>query len=317
MSFSKRSSLIIVIIAAVIAVSGCDMIKPKNKNKPLTQNKIAPTATEEVLVTTPTDTNSAQNNEQLPKNVLAKVGTWTITLDEYKDRLEGVKKVMKEFDEKVPGAKEMLLDDIIRQQLLVYEARQQKIDQLPDIQGAVKDFENTLLVQELAGRLTQGIKVTEEEAREYYNANPDVFVMPVEKQLREIVVPTEVEAKDILVQVLQGADFVQMAKDKSKGKTADKGGDLGFVAKAPLEQMQKETETLKKGEVSRVFSGPDGYYIVKVDDVRGGDKKAFDEIKEDLIKGLTLQKQQRVVLEKMSEVAKKINVKVNADLLKE
>jgi peptidyl-prolyl cis-trans isomerase C len=300
---------------------------PKAKQAPTNKTnetvaQVAPIATPVApqavaSVAAPTDTNPLQNNEQLPKNVLAKVGSWSITIDEYKERLVGVKKVMKDFDDKAPGAKEMLLEDIIRQQLLVYEARQQKIDQLQDIQGAVKDFENTLLVQELAGRLTEGIKATEQEARDYYNANPDVFVMPVEKQLREIVLPTEAEAKDVYIQVLQGADFAQTAKDKSKGKTAAQGGDLGFVAKAPLEQMQKETEALKKGEVSRVFNGPDGYYIVKVDDVRGGDKKPFDEIKEDLLKGLTLQKQQKAVLDKMSEVAKKINVKVNADLLKE
>ncbi|MBF0486408.1 MAG: peptidylprolyl isomerase, partial [Candidatus Omnitrophica bacterium] len=124
------------------------------------------------------------------------------------------------------------------------------------------------------------------------------------------------EAKDVLVQALQGGDFAQLAKDKSKGKSAANNGDLGFLTKMPFEQMGKTLEPMKKGDVSAVFEGPEGYYIVKVEDVRGGNKKTYDEVKTDLIKGLTIQKQQQAVLDKMSEVSKKIKVQVNMDALK-
>ena len=314
MKFSRKNGLNIFVLASLVTVIGCDKLMSKPKQS--TQVKPAEISSPTTPINVP-DKTVVKVNDAIPKNVLVRVGDWALTADEFKGRLAGVKKVMPDFDEKAPGAKEMLLDEMIRQQLLVYEARQQKMELSKELQGAVKDYENTLLVQELARQLTDGIKATELDAHNYYNANPDVFVTPVEKQLREIIVPTEAEAKEILVQILQGADFVQIAKEKSKGKTASIGGDRGFFAKAPNEDMQKEIESLKKGDVSRVFKGPEGFYIVRIDDVRGGEKKSFDSVKEDLIKGLTMQKQQQALLEKMSEVAKKINVQVNSELLKE
>lgn len=314
MKASKKRVIVVVFLFSLVALGGCDLISPKAKKPPKVDNGAGPAKT---VTASPEKSKLGGAGEALSGNVLAKVGSWSITTDEFNERLKGLKKVLKDFDEKQPGVKQMVLQELIRQQLLVYEARQEKLDQSKDIQAAVADFENTLLVQEFATRMTKDIQATEQEAKDYYAANPDQFVMPVEKQLREIVVPTETEAKDVLVQVLQNGDFVQIAKDKSKGKTAADGGDLGFVAQAPFAQMQKEIEALKKGEVSRVFSGPDGFYIVKVDNVRGGDKKPFDEIKTQLVDWLKLRKQQETVIQKIEEVSKKINVQVNVDLLKE
>ncbi len=133
----------------------------------------------------------------------------------------------------------MLVDELIRQQLMVMEARNQKIDKSDDVLAAVKDFENNLLVQELVVGLTKDIKVSEADAKAYFDQNPDVFIKPVEKKITEIVVPTEKEAKEILVLLLQGGDAMMIAKDRSKGSSAKSGGDLGYLEQAPFEQMQK------------------------------------------------------------------------------
>lgn len=316
MKLSNRNLGLVVILISLIAVYGCDILSPKEKKAatPVTSPAITPTPNKDIPHTA-SDTTTA--TETLPAKTLAKVGDWSITLDEFNERVQALKKVLKDFDEKAPGAKEMVLQELIRQQLLVYEAKQEKIDQLKEVKAAVSDFENTMMVQEYANRLVQDMHVSQQEAKDYYAANPDQFVMPVEKQLREIVVSTESEAKDILVRILQNADFAQMAKERSKGKSAAEGGDLGFLMQAPFPQMQKEIESLNKGEVSRVFNGPDGFYIVKVENIRGGEKKSFDEVKEQLAKWLLLKKQQDAVLQKIGEIANKVKVQVNADLLKE
>ena len=309
----KRVSLLLVMLFAVSFVSvGCDLLSPKKTPASVKKAEPAPVADVNTAVSL---VNTGNADEPLAKDMLARVGDWTLSMKEFNQRIEGIKKAIPEFDSTKVDAKRMVLDELIRQQLLVQEARRENLDQTKDIKEAVKDFENTLLVQELVSNLTKDVKATEQDARGYYDKNPDLFVRPVEKQLREIVVPTEVEAKDILVQVLQGADFAQTAKDRSKSKSAANGGDLGFVAEAPFEQLQKAVAGLSKSGISAVFQGPEGYYLVKVDDIKGGDKASLEDIKEDLIKGLTIQKQQQVVLEKLADVSKKVNVKVNADLI--
>ncbi|NLE64559.1 MAG: hypothetical protein GX606_01440 [Elusimicrobia bacterium] len=294
------------VILLAVVLSGCDVLVPKKpvRAKPQAEAPAAPAAQA-----------VADKDTPLPDGVIAKVGDWTLTMDEFNQRIDAVKKVVPDFDDKNLETKQMIVDELIRQQLLVQEARAKGLDKSKDVRDAVRDFENNIIVQGLVSDLTKDIAATEKDARDYYDANTELFVRPVEKQLREIVVPTEAEAKDILVQVLQGASFADTAKARSKGKTAANGGDLGFLAEAPFEQMQKAIEGLSKGSPSAVFQGPEGYYLVKVDDVRGGDKVSFEEVKEDLIQGLTAQKQQEAVLGALDAAAQKIQVKVNAALL--
>jgi len=289
---------------AVLCITGCDAVMPKEKTVPGVKME------EKATTTVPAE-------EKLPKDVLVKVGDWTLTVNEFNERVKNIKQVVTTFDEKNVEAKKMLIEELVRQQLMVYEAREKKLNETKEFHATIKDFENNVLVQELVSGLTKDIQVTEDAAREYYDKNPDVFVKPVEKKISEIVVATETEARDILVQILQGADFANIAKERSSGKTAAEGGELGFLTKGTFEKMDKAMESLNKGGVSAVLQGPDGFYVVRADDVRGGDKVSFDEVKADLIKGLTAQKQQQVVLEKMAEIARKVKVSVNAELLED
>jgi parvulin-like peptidyl-prolyl isomerase len=259
----------------------------------------------------------AADTEALSKDFLAKVGSWTMTVDEFNDKVRAVKGVVRNFDENNLRSRQMVLDEVIRQQLLAYEARQLKLEEKPEIRSAVKDFETNLIVADLAKAIARDIRVSEGDALNYYDAHPNLFLTPVEKKVLEIVAGTSAEARDILVQVLQGGDFRQLARNKSRAKSASDGGDLGYLLKAPFEQMHRTVEPMKKDDVSAVFEGPDGFYIVKVEDVRGGDKKLFSDIKEDLVKALTNQKQQQAVQDRVNEIAKKIKVQVNPELLKD
>ena len=293
----------------MLAFAGCDLLNPPKKTVKAPQPAAAAAPVVNVV--------QADDKAPLPAGVLAKVGDWTITQTEFAEKVKGVKEMTKDFNEKEAGAKAMLLNEVIRQQLLIQEARKEGLQNSKEIQTAMTEFENTLLVQEIVTRLTKDVDTTEADAKKYYDANGDEFKKPVEKQLREIVMATEAEAKDVLVQVLQGGDFAQVAKDKSKGKTKDNGGDLGFKTEASFPAMAAAVSTLNKGGVSSVFQGPDGFYIVKVEDIRGGDKVPYEDVEADLLKFLKLRQQQQVLADKVKEIQQQIKVRVNEDLIKD
>lgn len=79
-----------------------------------------------------------------------------------------------------------------------------------------------------------------------------------------ILVKTEEEAKEIKQLLAQGADFKQLAKERSKGPTADKGGDLGIITKGDLlPELDKAISALNVGGVSDIIKTEVGYHIFK------------------------------------------------------
>ncbi len=304
----------IILCLAVITTAGCDLLNPPKKT---TKSQKATTAATPAVSAQASEAGKTEALKPLSVGVLAKVGDWSITKDEFAERIKSVKLMVKDFDEKNAGSRAMLLNELVRQQLLIQQARKERLQDTKEFQDALKDFENTVLVQEIVGKLTKDLAATEDEAKKYYDANPAEFKKPMEKQLREIVVATQADANAILVQLLQGADFAQMAKERSKSASKDNGGDLGFKTEAPFAAMAAAVSTLKKGGVSAVFEGPEGFYIVKVEDMRGGELVALNEVKTDLLKFLTLRKQQQALTDKIKEITQQIKVQVNEDLLKE
>ena len=114
-----------------------------------------------------------------------------------------------------------------------------------------------LLVVSLIKQEADKISVTSKEIEDYYNTYKDQLKEPEEISIREIVLATEQEAKDVLVQLLQGADFATLANARSTSKSAKNGGDLGFVSLAKIfKEMANIADTLETGQDRQSGGGP-------------------------------------------------------------
>ncbi|MBZ0165853.1 MAG: peptidyl-prolyl cis-trans isomerase, partial [Candidatus Omnitrophica bacterium] len=112
--------------------------------------------------------------------------------------------------------------------------------------------------------------MSDEEALAFYEERKDQIVQPTEFKVREIVIKDKIKANEVLVDVLKGMDFAELAKLNSIGDTAKNGGDLGYITEEPFLAMAEQILALKPGETSNVFQGPNGYYIILLEDMRGG-----------------------------------------------
>lgn len=256
-------------------------------------------------------------NAPLPANVLAKVGSWTLTKEEFDQRLINLKEVVPEYDTQDMESKRLILEELIRQQLLVQDAERTGIAKKKEIVEAVEEFKRTLMVREQASKLVEGLEVTDEEAQKYYDENKEVFVERIEWKIREIAVFTKAGANEILVELLNGADFGEIAKTRSKSKSASKGGDLGFITEMPFPAMESALAPIDIGDISSAFKGPEGYYLIKLEERKGGEPLAFAKVKDELKAELTQLKQQQTILDYLQKLRQETLVKVNEDLLKE
>lgn len=323
------------VLCAFLFFAGCDKLTAmKNEYFPSKSQKTAsPAAGQPPAPQKSTPAPAATGSPQsLPENMLAKVGNWTVTVEEFNERLGRLQEAFPGFDVNDAESKRVVLEELVNQQLLVLDAEQQGIAQQKEIVGALEELRRTLLVREVATKVVEGIQASEQEAQDYYNQQKDRLAEPLEWKVSEIIANTEVGANEILVSLLQGADFAQTARERSIAKSASGGGDLGFLKSAslaaglgagaanapgfiPFEQMETVLKSLEPGKTSTVFKGPEGFYIIKLEEKRGGQPKEFAELKEDIISGLTLLKQQQALADYLNGLKTKFHISINEKFL--
>jgi peptidyl-prolyl cis-trans isomerase C len=163
-----------------------------------------------------------------------------------------------------------LLDRVIDSRLLSDEAERSSVAEDSNVQEQLARARAQVLRDAMVEqRLEQGI--TEEKLRERYEQakQKDDFAHE-EVQARHILLPSEEEAKGVIEQLQQGADFGELAKEKSIGPSAETGGDLGFFRR---EQMVPEfAEVAFALEVGAISEQPVqtqfGWHVIHVLDKR-------------------------------------------------
>jgi peptidyl-prolyl cis-trans isomerase C len=142
------------------------------------------------------------------------------------------------------------------------------------------------------------MSVTEEEEQKYYNDNPDKykevkvraihigFTPAPPKPLPNATKPPEPEAKpadgklteaeakakidDVAKQVKDGADFGKLAREVSDDKeSAAKDGDFGTIKQesAYPPALKNAVFALKQGEVTAPIRQPNGFYLVRAEEI--------------------------------------------------
>ncbi len=159
------------------------------------------------------------------------------------------------------------------------------------------------------------VSLSNEEAKTFYDGNPDFFKMPETVRASHILVKVEsneseadkAKAKEKISQIQKrikkGEDFAAVAKETSDCPSAAKGGDLDFFQKG---QMVKPFEdaafALKVGDVSDIVETQFGYHIIKVTDKKDASTAPFDEVKEKIEEHLKQQKSNQQVTQYIDQL---------------
>lgn len=144
------------------------------------------------------------------------------------------------------------------------------------------------------------IPVTPDDQQKYYKENPDKYKQAKVRVIYLTFSPTpdkpgpdgkkqlsEAEAKakieDLRKQVLGGADFGKLARENSEDKvSAEKDGDFGTMKRnSPYpEPIKNAVFALKSGEVSEPVRQPNGFYLIRADEVT---MQPFEEVSTEIL----------------------------------
>ena len=155
-----------------------------------------------------------------------------------------------------------------------------------------KDVEFDVISKKLYERIVKDIKVSDKEAREYYDENPEQFETKESREVAHILVKTKPEADAIYEQVKDGdeATFTKLAKKSLDPSSKDTGGVLpgGAIQRGQtVPEFDKTAFALKTGETSKPVKTSYGWHVIQArGDVEKASTKKFDDVKEDIKKQL-------------------------------
>jgi parvulin-like peptidyl-prolyl isomerase len=192
------------------------------------------------------------------------------------------------FDALPAQTKQKILDQAIDSKLLSQKAIKSGVENTKAYKDALKNLKTDLALETWMKEQYKKAKVSDKEAKDFYDKNSDKFVEPAQVKARHILLKTEKEAQDIIKQLkgLKGKaledKFIKLAKTKSTGPSGANGGELGwFTKKRMVPEFSEAAFALKPGQITtKPVKTQFGYHIIYVEDKKDGGKIPFDKVKD-------------------------------------
>jgi peptidyl-prolyl cis-trans isomerase C len=190
-------------------------------------------------------------------------------------------------------------------------------------ESLLKDITRGKAIEKLIEKeVGDNISISEEDAKKYYDENPNFFTQPEQIRASHILIKVEEGAdeadkekaklriKEIKQKIDEGEDFTELAKEFSEGPSAPRGGDLSYFGRDQMVPSFEEAAfALDVGEVSDVVETKYGYHLIKVFDKKEATKTSFDDIKEKIEEFLKMQKMNEEVGNYLTALKEKADVK--------
>jgi foldase protein PrsA len=120
-----------------------------------------------------------------------------------------------------------------------------------------------MLAKRVTAALVEGVRLTEDEAQEYYEAHKEELILGEEVRLRIIALKDEAGADEIVAALRKGEDFGRLARQRSQGKRAAQGGDTGWVDSRTLPPLlQTAVGPLAAGDAVGPLKKGDGEFLI-------------------------------------------------------
>ncbi|MEG6617174.1 peptidylprolyl isomerase [Peptococcaceae bacterium 1198_IL3148] len=248
--------------------------------------------------------------------------------------------ILQQAEEKgvMPENKE--IDDQLQQIKDTYQTDEEYQKALKELNTTEEELREVITIN-LAGnnlyqKVTADVKeINIEQAREYYQQNKEQFSEPEQLNVRHILffvnegdnpsIPVKrsgADAKKLAEQVIadlnQGADFAELAKEKSEDTgSKGEGGTYIFAPEAGLTDpdFTKAAEALAVGQYTKEpVKSQFGYHVIKLEQQIPAKQSAFEEVKESIVLEQTQKAKDERFMEFINGVKEKAKIEKKVEV---
>ena len=170
-----------------------------------------------------------------------------------------------------------MLDQVIQQQVLADAATPSKATEI----GKENEVRAYLASREI-DRLSSE-PVSDEALQAAYDAEYGNMEAQPEFNASHILVETEEEAQALIEALDGGADFAELAQEKSTGPSCPNGGQLGWFGPGMMvPEFENAVAGMEPGEVSAPVQTQFGWHVIKLNETRDQDIPELDEVRAEL-----------------------------------
>jgi peptidyl-prolyl cis-trans isomerase D len=165
--------------------------------------------------------------------------------------------------------------------------------------------------------IATGIEVPEEDVRQRYDASKGAHTVPEQRRARHILLglseeadPQTVEAvlaraRELRDRIVAGASFEELARAQSEDPgSAQQGGDLGFFSQGTMVgPFENAVFSMQPAAVSEPVRTSFGVHIIRLEEVRPGSVRPFEEVREDLRREIQFERAEALFFEQVERIA--------------
>lgn len=159
------------------------------------------------------------------------------------------------------------------------------------------EIESQLLSEKLYGKVTEGLKVSDDEIGSYYEKNKSDYRVAESRDVRHILVAKKALADDLRRRIAAGAGFAALAKRHSTDPSSKQNGGKLTVRKGEtVPPFDKVAFELKKGELSAPVKTQYGWHVIEaLTDVTPAKQTPLKDVREQIRQQLMQEKRQKAI----------------------
>jgi peptidyl-prolyl cis-trans isomerase D len=165
--------------------------------------------------------------------------------------------------------------------------------------------------------MAKEVAVNDDALKAYYDAHAANFTVPEQRRARHVLIQLAKDASasdealartralEILAKARSGQSFETLASERSEdlGSKAQ-GGDLGFFGQGVMDPaFEKAVFEMKPGELSEPVRSRFGYHIIRLEEIKAGSTKGFDEARADVEKAYRREQAERQYFDQAEQLA--------------
>lgn len=201
-------------------------------------------------------------------------------------------------------------------------AEEKGIDKSKEFKEKVNFSQENLMAEKYRDEIIwKDLTVEQAELESFYQKNEDKYITPAQAHVLEILVRTERDAQKLLQQLRAGADFNELARQKTLRTSAkNRGGDLGSITQNTYPELFEAAFKLNKGELAgpiHVLQSPsgEGYSVIKLLGKEKQKQRTLEEVEPQVRAGATMEKKNAISRRWVAEVRAGTDIEVNEPAL--